>query len=241
MRQEAVGQSEMPGHGNRGRRNTNPFIEVYDLQPAQPLPLSESSEDFGSPRARTPGSPQQHSRGSGAAQVMSTISPASPVDSEREESSAYAALPPARTFARMDSNPFRSNLLTTASRQSPVYDGGDEQVYSDSGEGHLMDVSSKGSYHCAVSPSGKVLHSSGDRSGSANPFTGHRHTSAGGGKPDSSRYSDSSMKKSGTGPWRGGERELSVKSFTPDRTYPIFCVIGQEAQVCWQAILIVYV
>ncbi|XP_076438053.1 uncharacterized protein LOC143277172 [Babylonia areolata] len=220
---------------NMARRNTNPFVEVGPLQPPQSLSVSEFSEGFAScPTALSASPGVQYPRNTHTENPPSAPSfytPQSLPDSEREESSMYAALPRHNRgeLGRTDSNPFRApGALSLLPGQSAAYDGyTDEHGYSSRQDGR--GVACANSHNFLVNSSGKVLHKDWFSSSvSTNPFREEVGVGESWFPPahKSNMFGD---------PWKHSRdppslRGVNRKSISPDRTYPIYCITGREAR-----------
>ena len=131
------------------------------------------------------------------------------------------------------------------SRQSPAYDGGDEQVCSDSAEGLTPGSHKTDSYNFVVNSSGKVLANSGSRSVPCSPLLRKRNNTQTPVPPYMSSVCsgvvDKHSKDVRDGPKSDSRRQSVSKSISANKTYPIYSVTGEEARVSFVVCFIVYV
>ena len=141
-------------------------------------------------------------------------------------------------------NPLCSTLAVV-SRQSPAYDGGDEQVCSDSAEGIMPDSHQTESVNFVVNSSGKVLANGRSRSVPCSPLLKKRNNTQVPVPPYMSKVrggvADKHSKDVGDGPKSDSRRQLSSKSISAGKTYPIYSVTGEEARVSFVLCLVVSV
>ncbi|KAK7111093.1 uncharacterized protein [Littorina saxatilis] len=222
----AVNGSMPPVYNNMSPFNddsayNDPNLDVYTIPQAQPLPLSKSSGDFASQQVRHP--TQQGRRGDVHPAAQYHASPSPYLDSVGDDSSKYATLP------RKKSGVGRANGHSghpPVSMQSPTYDGGDEQLYSDSLDGMLLEDFTEKKHNFVVNGSGKVLQNGvGSKPVHSSPLARKINNSQ---APVPEERSGRNVRD--TVDALNGEGRKQQNSTSPHRTYPIYSVTGEDAR-----------